>query len=174
MNFQSPPPSIDDLSWQILHALQENARVSFSELGRQVGLTPPAVAERVRRLEDLGIIEGYRAVINIQKLGLPLTAIIRFSARGRSSAETKRRLAGVPDIIECFHVTGEDCYVLRIAVPTTAHLEGLLERLNDFGDTTTSIVLSTPFAARVIDQDMLGAPRGSGERFEIEELKVRS
>jgi Lrp/AsnC family transcriptional regulator, leucine-responsive regulatory protein len=159
MDFQTPL-SIDELSWKILQALQENARVSFSELGRQVGLTPPAVAERVRRLEDLGIIEGYRAIVNVQKLGLPLTAIIRFAARGRSSAETKRRLAGVPEIIECYHVTGEDCYVLRIAVPTTAHLEGLLERLTDFGDTTTSIVLSTPFTARVIDRDMVAAPRG--------------
>ncbi|HEX3245638.1 MAG TPA: Lrp/AsnC family transcriptional regulator [Chloroflexota bacterium] len=161
MNFHTM--NIDDVSWKILQALQENARISFSELGRQVGLTPPAVAERVRRLEDVGIIEGYRAVVNVQKLGLPLNAIIRFAARGRGSAETKRRLAGIPEIIECFHVTGEDCYVLRIAVPSTAHLEGLLERLTDFGDTTTSIVLSTPFASRVIDHEMVAAPRGLGD-----------
>jgi Lrp/AsnC family leucine-responsive transcriptional regulator len=173
MDFQSSP-TIDELSWQILHELQKNARISFTELGRQVGMTPPAVAERVRRLEDLGIIEGYRAVVNVQKLGLPLTAIIRFASRGRSSAETKRRLASVPEIIECYHVTGEDCYVLRIAVPSTAHLEGLLERLTDFGDTTTSIVLSTPFAARVIDRDMVAAPRGVSEPLESEKLRVKS
>jgi Lrp/AsnC family transcriptional regulator, leucine-responsive regulatory protein len=158
VDFQSP--SMDEVSWKIVEALQENARISFSELGRQVGLTPPAVAERVRRLEDVGIIEGYRAVVNVQKLGLPLTAIIRFAARGRGSSETKHRLAAISEIIECYHVTGEDCFVLRIAVPSTEHLEGLLERLTDFGDTTTSIVLSTPFAARVIEKEMVAPPRG--------------
>lgn len=161
MDFQSAE-SLDDIGWSILTALQANARISFSELGRQVGLTPPAVAERVRRLEDLGVIEGYRAVVNVRRLGLTLTAIIRFAARGRSSAETGRRLGSFPEILDCYHVTGEDCYVLRVAVPTTEHLEGLIERLTEFGDTTTAIVLSTPFAARAVDREMLAPPRGQG------------
>jgi Lrp/AsnC family leucine-responsive transcriptional regulator len=80
-----PKVELDDVNWQILVALQENARVSFSELGRRVGLTPPAVAERVRRLEEAGVITGYRAQLDVAKLGLPLSAIIRLAPRARRS-----------------------------------------------------------------------------------------
>jgi Lrp/AsnC family leucine-responsive transcriptional regulator len=146
---------LDNITWKLVAALQDNARLSFSELGRLVGLTPPAVAERVRRLQDVGVIQGYRAIVNVAKLGLPLQAIIRFAARGRSKSETSRQLGAIHEIMECHHVTGDDCYVLRVAVPDTEHLEKVIDRLLQFGDTTTSIVLSTTIAYRGVTTETI-------------------
>jgi Lrp/AsnC family leucine-responsive transcriptional regulator len=146
---------LDDVNWQILIALQENARVSFSELGRRVGLTPPAVAERVRRLEEAGVITGYRAQLDVAKLGLPLSAIIRLAPRARDAREVGRLVRSLPEVLECHHVTGEDCYVLRVAFPSMGHLESLLEQLLRCGVTTTSMVLSTPVANRVVGPSII-------------------
>jgi len=141
---------LDAIGWRILCELQENARISFSELGRRVGLTPPAVAERVRRLEEAGIIAGYRLDLNIERLGLALLAMVRLAPRNASPSEIKQAVAGMQEVLECHHVTGEDCYILKIAVPSVRELEGLLERLLKFGNTTTSIVVSSPVTGRVI------------------------
>jgi Lrp/AsnC family leucine-responsive transcriptional regulator len=142
--------AIDDIGWRILAALQENARLSYSELGRRVGLTPPAAAERVRRLEETGVITGYRAQLDLDKLGLPLRAIIRLAPRSRPASELSRLLSALPDVLECHHVTGEDCYVMKVAVRSVGHLEALLERLLQHGQSTTSIVLSSPVTHRPI------------------------
>jgi Lrp/AsnC family leucine-responsive transcriptional regulator len=143
--------ALDDVSWRILIALQENARLSYSELGRRVGLTPPAVAERVRRLEEAGIITGYRVDLDLEKLGLTLTAIIRLAPRGRPSSELSGMLSSLPEILECHHVTGEDCYVMKVAVSSVHHLEAFIERLlRHGGESTTSLVLSSPVTHRVI------------------------
>lgn len=141
---------MDDVAWRILEALQENARLTYSELGRQVGLTPPAVAERVRRLEEAGIIVGYRAELNVDKLGLPIKAIIRLAPRGHEARQVAQVLRALPEVLQCHHVTGEDCYVLTVAIPSVGHLERLLERLLTYGETTTSMVLSSPVTHRVI------------------------
>jgi Lrp/AsnC family leucine-responsive transcriptional regulator len=151
---------LDDISWQLLQALQENARLSFSELGRRVGLTPPAVAERVRRLEEVGVIVGYRVELNVKRLGLPLTAIIRLAPRGRDPREVARLVTHLPGVLECHHVTGEDCYVLKIAVPSMEQLEWLLERLRQCGDTTTSMVLSSPVTCATIGPETLTSLEG--------------
>jgi Lrp/AsnC family leucine-responsive transcriptional regulator len=141
---------LDPIGWRILCELQDNARLSFSELGRRVGLTPPAVAERVRRLEEAGVIVGYRLELNIERLGLPLLALVRLAPRSASPSEIKLAVSGLPEVLECHHVTGEDCYVMKVAVPSVRELEGLLERLLKFGNTTTSIVVSSPVKGRVI------------------------
>jgi Lrp/AsnC family leucine-responsive transcriptional regulator len=142
---------LDAVSWRILCELQDNARLSFSELGRRVGLTPPAVAERVRRLEDAGIITGYRLELNVERLGLPLVAFIRLATHGSQTVvDISQGVADLPEVLECHHITGEDCYILKVAVASVRHLEALLERLLRFGNTTTSIVISTPVARRVI------------------------
>jgi Lrp/AsnC family transcriptional regulator, leucine-responsive regulatory protein len=154
---------VDDVSWQILAALQENARLTYRELGRRVGLTPPAVAERIRRLEDAGIIAGYRVQLNVDKLGLPIRAIIRLAPRGRNAADVRRLVSALPQVLACHHVTGEDCYVLDVAVPSVGDLERLLERLLRYGDTTTSMVLSTPVTHRVIGPDVLAGEPSGGE-----------
>jgi Lrp/AsnC family leucine-responsive transcriptional regulator len=144
---------LDDVAWSILVELQHNARISFSELGRRVGMTPPAVAERVRRMEEAGIIGGYRVELNVERLGLPLAALVRLAVRGATpAAEIKRAIADMPEVLECYHVTGEDCYFLKVAVPTVHELEVLLEGLVRFGNTTTSIVVSTPVKHRVISR----------------------
>jgi Lrp/AsnC family transcriptional regulator, leucine-responsive regulatory protein len=148
IGFESP---LDDVSWRILCELQRNARLSFTELGRRVGLTPPAVAERVRRLEDAGIITGYRLELDVERLGLPLLAFIRLAVRGTTGSEVSQLVGRLPEVLECHHVTGEDCYVMKVAVPSMRHLEGLLERLLRFGNTTTSVVISSPVTRRVIE-----------------------
>src|SRR5688500_2543549 len=99
---------LDDVGLNILFELQENARISFSELGRRVGLTSPAVAERVRRMEDAGIITGYHAHINPQKLGRSITAYIRMDAIDGNTQPLRRLVAEMPQVLECHYITGTD------------------------------------------------------------------
>ena len=111
---------IDGLDWQILRALQENARVSFSELGRRVGLSSPAVAERVRRLEDAGVITGYGVQLNLEKVGFPILAFIRISAIGTNCAEIGSFAKTLPEVLECHRVTGTDSAIMKVAVSSVA------------------------------------------------------
>ena len=141
---------LDETGWRILQALQENARLSFSELGQRVGLSSPAVAERVRRLEDAGIIKGYRAEIDTTKVGYPITAIIRAQAQGDRCSRISASVRDIPEVLECYRVTGSDCLIMRVMVSCVEHLEALIDRLSIYGPLTTSIVLSTPVAKRII------------------------
>lgn len=141
---------IDDVNWQILGALQQDARLSYSELGRRVGLTAPAVAERVRRLEEAGVIEGYHARLNPEKVGVPLLALVRIACSERMCQEFGNVARDIPEVLECCRVTGGDSYIAKVAVTSVQHLEGLLDRLMPYGQTVTSIVLSTPVTHRVI------------------------
>jgi Lrp/AsnC family leucine-responsive transcriptional regulator len=104
----------------------------------------------VRRLEEAGVITGYRLELNIERLGLPLLALVRLAPRSASPAEIKQAVAALPEVLECHHVTGEDCYVMKVAVASVRDLEGLLERVLKFGNTTTSIVVSSPVTGRII------------------------
>lgn len=143
---------LDAVSWRILAELQENARLSFTELGRRVGLTPPAVAERVRRLEEAGVITGYRLELSVERLGYPLLAFVRVASRGvQTAADVTRGVEELPEVLECHHVTGEDCYILKVAVQSVRHLEAFLDRVLRYGNTTTSIVISSPVTRRVIE-----------------------
>jgi Lrp/AsnC family leucine-responsive transcriptional regulator len=147
---------MDDLGWRILEELQADARITYSELGRRVGLSSPAVAERVRRMEEAGIITGYRVTVDPAKLGLPITAIMRLRTQDcRWAMERIKADSGehLPEVLACYRVTGEDSLVLRVAVASISHMERLLDRVRDYGDLTTSVVLSTPIADRCIRQE---------------------
>lgn len=141
---------LDEIGWRIVRELQENARLSFAELGRRVGLSIPAVTERVRKLEDAGIITGYHAEINAEKIGRPIAAFIRMSIMGDAPRLTAL-LREMPEIIECHRGTGGDSFILKVSVASVHHLEKLIDRLLPFGMTTTSIVLSSPVVKRFLE-----------------------
>ncbi len=142
---------LDRTGRTILHALQENARLSFSELGRMVHLTPPAAAERVRRLEEAGLIGGYHADIPPEKLGLPIQAFIRLRTPPERYPRILSAVQGIPEILECHHVTGDDAFIMRIAAASTHHLETIIDQLSPFGETSTAVVLSTPVRKRLLN-----------------------
>src|SRR5262245_59223484 len=143
---------LDEIGWKILQELQENARISYAELGRRVGLSIPAVTERVRRMEDAGIITGYHADIDPEKVGLPITAFIRMNMMGDVTPRLTALLKELPEVSECHRGTGSDSFILKVNLASVHHLEKLIDRLLPFGTTTTSIVLSSPVAKRFIEK----------------------
>src|SRR5271166_1247293 len=116
---------IDETGWHILEELQENGRLSFAELGRRAGLTLPAVAERVRKMEDAGIITGFRAEVDPAKIGLPITAFIRISIVGDVFNSVARSVVSMPEVLECHRGTGADSFTLKVVVESVQHLESL-------------------------------------------------
>lgn len=140
-------PSLDDLDWQILHELQDDARLSFNELARRVHLSGPAVAERVRHLERDQIITGYTARVDPARAGQPLLAFIELRCSlGRCLLRTTTA-PDYPEIVEVHKLSGEHCTTLKVRTTSLAHLEGLTERLGEHGDIRTHIVLSTQYDA---------------------------
>lgn len=142
---------VDEIDWKILKELQANARVTFAELGRRVGLTTPAVIERVRKLEDAHVITGYRAEIDAAKVGLPITAFIRMSISGVDYSHIIEVAVDSKEVLECHRGTGGDSFILKVAVADVEHLQTLIDRLTPYGITTTSIVLSSPVKRRIIE-----------------------
>jgi Lrp/AsnC family transcriptional regulator, leucine-responsive regulatory protein len=142
---------MDTLDRKILGELQEDARISFAELGRRIGLTTPAVIERVRKLEDAQIIKGYRAEIDPAKIGLPITAFIRMSIVGVEFKQIVAIAETSSEILECHRGTGGDSFIFKVAVSDVEHLQNVIDKLTPFGITTTSIVLSSPVRRRIIE-----------------------
>jgi Lrp/AsnC family leucine-responsive transcriptional regulator len=143
--------SLDATDWRLLSVLQQNGRASFSELARTVAMSPSAVTERVRRLEEAGVIAGYSAVVDIERVGLPILAFIRLRYP-TSNYKPFHDLIGVtPEIIEAHHVTGEDCFMLKVAARSMRHLESVAGRVAGLGSVTTTIVYSSPLPRRAID-----------------------
>lgn len=145
------------MDWALLAELQQNARISYTELGRRVGLTPPAVIERIRRLEDSGVIGGYRVELNMDRIGRPLKAVIRIAQNDARGCNLGAVLREMPEVLESDRITGEDCYTLKVAVASPERLEDFLDRLAFYGKTTTSIVLSSPITHRVVQPLESGA-----------------
>jgi Lrp/AsnC family transcriptional regulator, leucine-responsive regulatory protein len=142
---------IDEIDWKILKELQINARITFAELGRRVGLTTPAVIERIRKMEDAQIITGYRAEIDTAKVGLPITAFIRMSITGVDYSHIIEVASESTEVLECHRGTGGDSFIMKVAVADVGHLQTLIDKLTPYGITTTSIVLSSPVERRVIE-----------------------
>jgi Lrp/AsnC family leucine-responsive transcriptional regulator len=141
---------IDATDRSLLEELQEDARLSLAELGRRVGLSSPAVAERLRRLGDDGVITGYHVDVDPRALGYGLSAIVRI----RPAPQQLRKVADVardtPEVVECHRVTGEDCYFVKAHVRSVEHLEEVIDRFTPYGQTTTSIMQSSPVPLRPV------------------------
>ncbi len=142
---------LDPKGWQIIRELQLEGRLSFAELGRRVGLSTPAAAERVKNLEAAGIIRGYRAEIDLDKVGLPILAVIRMSAVGDVLTRITAAVRDMPEVLECHRATGADSFIMKVAVASVEHLQEVIDRLVPYGITTTTIVLSSPVKRRVIE-----------------------
>lgn len=144
---------LDDVGWRLLRELQGDARLSFAELGRRVGLSLPAVAERVRRMEEAGIITGYHAEVNLEKVGLPVMAFIRINVPGEKYGAIIALARDLPQVLECHHLTGTDSFIMKVVTVSIPHLETLIAQLSTFGETTTSVVLSSPVTKEIIQRE---------------------
>lgn len=142
---------LDHLDWHLLRELQADARLSYNELARRVGLSSPAVAERVRRLEDAGVISAYRAEIDPAKVGLPVTALIQMRCDHGRCLLHGFCADDYPEVLEVHKLGGERCVALKVAAGSIEHLEGVTDRLSKHGELWTTIVLSSPFIRRAID-----------------------
>ncbi|MFL6145224.1 MAG: Lrp/AsnC family transcriptional regulator [Labedaea sp.] len=133
---------------RLLTELHGNPRLSMSELARRVGMSAPAVTERVQRLERLGVIAGFRMDVDPAAIGMPITAIVRIRPGPGQLPKITEAARNTPQVVECYRITGEDCFLMKIHGPTIGELEEILDRFLLFGQTTTSIVVSTPVPLR--------------------------
>jgi Lrp/AsnC family leucine-responsive transcriptional regulator len=140
----------DATNLRLLAELQEDARLSLAELGRRVGLSSPAVAERLKRLEDEGAITAYRAEVNPRALGYTLGVVIRIRPSPRQLAAVAKLARDAPEVVECHRVTGDDCYVMTAYVRDVTHLEEVIDQFASYGQTTSSIMQSSPVPRRAL------------------------
>ena len=144
--------NLDNTDWKILTELQRDARLSFAELGRRVGLSSPAVQERVRRLEDAGVIEGYHVKVNAKKVGLPIMSWTRLvDLQGKYNIEQVAEIAKTtPEILNCYHLIGQDEYLLQIVATSVEHLELVLQKFTEHCQSISSIVIKASVSNRPI------------------------
>ncbi len=146
----SRSPDLDDTDWRLLAELQSDGRLSFNELGRRVHLSPPAVAERVRRLEQSGVISGYAATVDASRAGQPLLAFIQLRCRLDHCLLRTTTSEDYPEVTEVHKLSGEFCTMLKARASSLTHLEGLIERLGTHGEMRTHIVMSTQYEGRPV------------------------
>ncbi|MEH2508242.1 Lrp/AsnC family leucine-responsive transcriptional regulator [Bradyrhizobium sp. AZCC 1578] len=138
---ESFAPALDPTDVAIIEAMQEDGRIAISELGRRIGLSQPATSERVKRLEERGIITGYTAKINPAALGLRMMAIIRLRTTHEHIQSCQKQFAKMPHVMEVLRLTGEDCFILKVFVPSPQELETIVDTIARHGAVTTSLVL---------------------------------
>jgi Lrp/AsnC family leucine-responsive transcriptional regulator len=141
-------PLLDETDRRIIGELSSDGRVSFAELGRRVNLSPPAVAERVQRLERAGVIVGYRAEIDPRALGYPLTAIVRVKPAPGQLKRIPELAETIAQVGECHRITGEDCFYLKLYLRSIDELSEILDEFLTYGETTTSLINASPIAPR--------------------------
>lgn len=144
--------NLDEVDWQILSILQMEARISFKELGQRIGLTGTAIAERVRKLEDEGIIEGYSIKLNREKIGFPVVAFFKLRVNVEHCKRLRELALALPEIIEAHRVVGNEYYILKVVLPSMQHLEAVMEKFLQLGSVEVSIVLSTPVTDKSIQK----------------------
>ena len=142
---------LDRIGWRILEELQQDARIQFVELGRRVGLSTPAVIERLHRMEQAGIITGYRVEIDHNKVGLPVSAFIRVRVIGDFIPRVIAVAREMPEVFECHRIAGEDTFLLKVCVSSAEALEQIVDRLTPYVATTTMLVFSSPVSRRAIE-----------------------
>jgi Lrp/AsnC family leucine-responsive transcriptional regulator len=139
---------LDPINRRLLMELQDDGRVTMAELGRRVNLSAPAVAERVQRLERAGVITGYRAEVDAKALGFPIAVVVRIRPTTRQLHRIPELAQEMPEVAECHRITGEDCFFVKLRLRSMDDLEAILDRFIVFGQTTTSIIHSSPVAGR--------------------------
>lgn len=141
---------LDGTDVKLIELLYENARTPVAELARAVGMTAPSVNERLRRLEENGVIAGYRVDINPAALGYSLMAIVRMRQQPGKIKQLEALIASIPEFVECDKVTGDDCYIARLYLKDISELDPILDRVSELADTNTAIVKSTPVTRRLL------------------------
>jgi Lrp/AsnC family leucine-responsive transcriptional regulator len=142
--------TLDRTDWRLLEELQRDGRASYADLARVVAMSPSAVAERVRRLEETGVIAGYRATIDPERVGLQVMAFVRLRYPTGNYKPFHALLDSTAEIVEAHHVTGEDCFVLKVVARSMRHLEEVTGRISGLGAVTTSVVYSSPLIGRAL------------------------
>ena len=143
--------TLDDTDWRILAELQEDGRLSYNQLGKRVNLSSPAVAERVRRLEEAGVITGYRAEVDPGEVGLPLTAFLQLRCETGHCLLKNTSAEDFPEVMEVHKLSGSFCTMLKVRASSMAHLEGVFERLGENRDMNSHVVLSTRYEHRTVE-----------------------
>src|SRR5919198_2994747 len=146
--YRPPGDLLDEVNRRLLAELRRDPRLPMTALGRRVGMSSPAVTERVRRLEEAGVIRGYRLDLDPAALGLPLTAYVRVRPNAGQLSRVAALAQAIPEVVECHRITGEDCFILKIHLPAMDQLDRILDRFLMYGVTTTSIVQSSPVPLR--------------------------
>jgi Lrp/AsnC family leucine-responsive transcriptional regulator len=146
--YTSADSELDEVNLRILAELRREPRLTMAALGRRIGMSSPAVTERVRRLEEVGVIAGYRLDINPASLGLPIAAYVRVRPIPGQVQRVAELAAQIPEVVECHRVTGEDCFIMKVHIPAMEQLDRLLDRFLTYGSTTTSIIQSSPVPLR--------------------------
>lgn len=146
--YTAPNGAIDAVNKRILEELQREPRLTMSELGRRIGMSSPAVTERVRRLEETGVIRGYRLDLNPAALGLPIAIYIRIRPNPGQLPRIAELAQQIPEVVECHRITGEDCFLVKAYIPAIDQLDRLLDRFLVYGSTTTSLIQSSPVPLR--------------------------
>jgi Lrp/AsnC family leucine-responsive transcriptional regulator len=139
---------LDAVNLRLIGELQADARLSLAELGRRVGLSAPAVTDRLQRLRDAGVIVGYRTEVDPRALGFTLSVVLRVRPAPRQLAKVAEVARTSAEVVECHRITGEDCFFMKLHVRDVEHLEEVIDRFLPFGQTTTSIIQSSPVKAR--------------------------
>ncbi len=140
--------ALDPVNLRLLDELSRNPRITMSELARRLGMSSPAVTERVQRLEAGGIITGYRVDLDPRALGWPVAAFVRIRPGPGQLTRIAELAQKTPEVVECHRITGEDCFLMKVYVTEIDKLEDVLDRFLMYGQTTSSIVQSSPVPAR--------------------------
>jgi Lrp/AsnC family leucine-responsive transcriptional regulator len=147
---------LDEINRRLLEELQADARVTIAELGRRINLSAPAVADRVQRLERAGVITGYHAEVDPKSIGFPIAAVVRVRPTTRQLQKIPELAREIPEVVDCLRITGEDCFFVKLHLRSMDDLEAILDRFIVLGQTTTSIIHSSPVTGRPLPLDAGG------------------